>query len=148
MVITLGRDPAGFKRDYGDVRAVGRINSAYAMPYETGLDDLGPTPAARAGRRNLERAQALRLSAPPPSPRAVVTKSPSNLHDDLLLRPAQKTCSTRLKTWSPTTETTAGERFHRQRHDRLENARRAVAKANRGEATGAHRAMSDCFRDR
>ncbi len=37
VLITLGRDPAGFKRDYGDVRAVGRINSAYAMPYETGL---------------------------------------------------------------------------------------------------------------
>ncbi len=37
VVITLGRDAAGFERDYGDVRAVGRIDSTYAMPYETGL---------------------------------------------------------------------------------------------------------------
>ncbi len=37
VVITLGRDGAGFERDYGDVRAVGRIDSTYAMPYETGL---------------------------------------------------------------------------------------------------------------
>jgi hypothetical protein len=33
----LGRDAAGFERAYGDVRAVGRIDNAYAMPYETGL---------------------------------------------------------------------------------------------------------------
>ena len=37
VVITLGRDAADFERAYGDVRAVGRIDSAYAMPYETGL---------------------------------------------------------------------------------------------------------------
>jgi hypothetical protein len=37
VVITLGRDADGYGRYYGDVRAVGRIDAAYAMPYETGL---------------------------------------------------------------------------------------------------------------
>ena len=37
MVITLGRDAARFTRFYDDVRAVGRVESAYAMPYESGL---------------------------------------------------------------------------------------------------------------
>ena len=37
VVITLGRDAADFGRFYADVRAVGRIDSAYAMPYENGL---------------------------------------------------------------------------------------------------------------
>ena len=32
-----GGDAAGFERDYGDVRAVGCIDSTYAMPYQTGL---------------------------------------------------------------------------------------------------------------
>jgi len=37
VVITLGRDAARFDRFYDDVRAVGRTDSAYAMPYENGL---------------------------------------------------------------------------------------------------------------
>jgi hypothetical protein len=37
VVITLGRDAAGFGRLYEDIRAVGRIDSAYAMPFENGL---------------------------------------------------------------------------------------------------------------
>ena len=37
VVITLGRDGARFGRFYDDVRAVGRIDNAYAMPYENGL---------------------------------------------------------------------------------------------------------------
>ena len=37
VVITLGGDAAGHGRYYGDVRAVGRTDSAYAMPYENGL---------------------------------------------------------------------------------------------------------------
>jgi hypothetical protein len=37
VVITLGGDAAGHGRYYGDVRAVGRTDSSYAMPYENGL---------------------------------------------------------------------------------------------------------------
>jgi len=37
VVITLGREDARFDRFYDDVRAVGRADSAYAMPYENGL---------------------------------------------------------------------------------------------------------------
>jgi 4-amino-4-deoxy-L-arabinose transferase-like glycosyltransferase len=37
VVITLGRDAAGYSRFYNDARPVGRIDNAYAMPYETGL---------------------------------------------------------------------------------------------------------------
>jgi hypothetical protein len=37
VVITLGRDAARFDPFYGDVRAVGRTDSPYAMPYENGL---------------------------------------------------------------------------------------------------------------
>ena len=36
VVITLGRDAARFGRFYDDVRAVGRTDSLYAMPYENG----------------------------------------------------------------------------------------------------------------
>ena len=37
VAITLGRDAAGYGRYYGDVRAAGRVDAPYAMPYETGL---------------------------------------------------------------------------------------------------------------
>jgi hypothetical protein len=37
VVVTLGRDAAGYDRFYGDVRAAGRTGSAYAMPYENDL---------------------------------------------------------------------------------------------------------------
>ena len=37
VVITLGRDAAGYGRYYGDVRAAGRVESAHAMPYESDL---------------------------------------------------------------------------------------------------------------
>jgi hypothetical protein len=37
VVITLGRDAARFSPFYGDARAVGHTDSAYAMPYENGL---------------------------------------------------------------------------------------------------------------
>jgi hypothetical protein len=37
VVITLGSDAADHGRYYGDVRAVGRTDSAFAMPYENGL---------------------------------------------------------------------------------------------------------------
>ena len=37
VVITLGRDGSSFSRFYDDVRAVGRTDSPYAMPYENGL---------------------------------------------------------------------------------------------------------------
>ena len=37
VVITLGRDNARFDDFYDDVRAVGRIDSRFAMPYEIGL---------------------------------------------------------------------------------------------------------------
>jgi hypothetical protein len=36
VLITLGGDAAGHGRYYGDVRAVGHIDSPYAMPYENG----------------------------------------------------------------------------------------------------------------
>ena len=37
VVITLGRDDARFDDAFGDVRAAGRIESRFAMPYENGL---------------------------------------------------------------------------------------------------------------
>ena len=37
VVITLAVDSSRFARFYDDVRAVGRVESAYAMPYENGL---------------------------------------------------------------------------------------------------------------
>jgi hypothetical protein len=37
VVITLAVDAGRFARFYDDVRAVGRVDNAYAMPYETGL---------------------------------------------------------------------------------------------------------------
>ena len=36
-MITLARDAARFDRFFGDVRAVGRTDDAYAMPFENGL---------------------------------------------------------------------------------------------------------------
>jgi hypothetical protein len=37
VVITLGRDDARFDDAFGDARAVGRVESRFAMPYENGL---------------------------------------------------------------------------------------------------------------
>ena len=37
VVITLGREDARFDRFYDDARAVGRTDTAYAMPFENGL---------------------------------------------------------------------------------------------------------------
>jgi hypothetical protein len=37
VVITIGAKAGPIASNYDDVRAVGRIDNAYAMPYETGL---------------------------------------------------------------------------------------------------------------
>jgi hypothetical protein len=37
VVVVLGRDPDRFRRVYDDIRAVGRVENDYAMPYENGL---------------------------------------------------------------------------------------------------------------
>ena len=63
VVITLAVDGGRFGRFYDDVRAVGRVESAYAMPYESGLTIwVLRRPRARAARRRLAGAEALRLS--------------------------------------------------------------------------------------
>ena len=96
VVITLGRDAAVsaacMKTFAPPVVPTARMRSLRERPY-----DLGSAPSARAARRQLGRVQALRLSAPPPSPRAVATKSPSNSTTTCNFALPRETCSTTLR---------------------------------------------------